>query len=85
MDNVSNHSLYGILDNEQKFDVRNVLPQSPQIGVIARELEDAGCLGDDQLVGVGDGHLLLLMYDTNVEWSPLLTTHNITLQPSVVK
>ena len=85
MDNISNHPLYGILDNEQKFDVRNVLPQSPQIGVIARELENAGCLGDDQLVRVGDGHLLLLMYDINVKWSPLFTAHNITLQPSVVK
>ena len=63
MDNVTNHPLYGILDNEQKFNVRNVLPQSPQIGVIARELENAGCLCDDQLVGVGDWHLLLLMYD----------------------
>ena len=59
MDNIPNDPLYWIFDHEEQLDVRLVPVEEAEEGKVVRPVHQSRGLGDDQLVGVGQRHLVL--------------------------
>ena len=59
MHNIPNDPLYWIFDHEEQLDVRLVPVEEAEEGEVVRPVDQSRGLGDDQLVGVGQWHLVL--------------------------
>ena len=59
MHDIPNDPRYGMFDHEEQLDVRPVPAELVEEGEVVRDVHQAGGLGDDLLVGVGQGHLVL--------------------------
>ena len=59
MHDIPNDPRYGMFHHEEQLDVRLVPVELVEEGEVVRDVHQAGGLGDDLLVGVGQGHLVL--------------------------
>ena len=59
MHDVPNDPGYGMFDDKEQLDVRLVGVELAEEGEVVRDVHQPGGLGDDQLVGVGERHLVL--------------------------
>ena len=59
MDDIPNYPRYWMFDHEEELDVRLVAVELVEEGEVVRDVQQAGGLGDDQLVRIGQRHLVL--------------------------
>ena len=56
---IPNDPGYGMFDHEEQLDIRLVGVELVEEGEVVRDVQQAGGLGDDQLVRIGERHLVL--------------------------
>ena len=79
VDNVPYDSLYGVFDHEEELDVRLVRVQEAEECEVTRNVHQPRGLGDDPLVWVGQGHLVLHISCMRVTRAIMINCYNVIL------